>query len=101
MPKTRGPITHELKTWVEYFQEISFMNGKTFELRKADRDFQVGDYLELREWDNEREVYTGCRKKAWISYILRDAEQFGLRDGFVILSIELVSITHDRKTSYE
>ncbi|WP_195916669.1 DUF3850 domain-containing protein [Lactococcus petauri] len=39
--------THELKLDVKYFDEVK--NGtKNFEIRMNDRDFQVGDILELK-----------------------------------------------------
>ncbi len=43
-------MIHELKTWSAYFNEV-FMGHKTFEVRKADRDFKVGDKLILIEGD--------------------------------------------------
>lgn len=39
--------THELKLDVKYFGEVKNGN-KCFEIRKNDRDFQVGDVLELK-----------------------------------------------------
>jgi len=44
-------MTHALKTWPEYFQAVA-ERGKTFEVRKADRPFKVGETLLLQEWDN-------------------------------------------------
>lgn len=68
-----------------YYEEVR-MKRKTFELRTDDSDYQVGDILVLEEWDGEN--YTGrslCRE---ITYILRDAEEYGLKKGFCILAIQ-------------
>ncbi|EKE9396609.1 DUF3850 domain-containing protein, partial [Listeria monocytogenes] len=40
---------HELKILPEYYEDI-VAGRKTFEIRKNDRDFQVGDYLILKEF---------------------------------------------------
>jgi hypothetical protein len=42
-------MKHELKTWPTGFQAI-LLGKKTHEVRPADRDFKVGDYLLLKEW---------------------------------------------------
>ena len=60
--RNRGPVIHELKCWLEYFQDIVDGN-KPFEIRTNDRDYQGGDLLHLREWDPKTEKYTG----RWIS----------------------------------
>lgn len=45
-------IEHELKLHPKYFNRI-LTGQKTFEIRKNDRDFQIGDRLILREYDPE------------------------------------------------
>ena len=76
---------HELKTWKEYFEEV-FMGRKTFEVRKNDRNFQKGDILILKEWDNENQEYTGRQMARGISYILNGG-QFGVENGFVVIAL--------------
>jgi len=77
---------HILKTWSEYFEEV-FLGRKTFEIRKNDRNFKVGDALFLREWDNSKDSFTGREVLKKVTYILKGGS-FGLEDGFVIISIE-------------
>lgn len=78
---------HELKILPEYYKEVR-SHRKNFEIRKKDRDFKVGDIVLLREWDGEN--YTGHQTKRKISYILTDAQKFGLQDGFCILALHSV-----------
>jgi ASC-1-like (ASCH) protein len=71
---------HELKILPEYFDAV--VNGrKRFEIRKNDRDYQVGDLLILNEWDNG---FTGDLYKVKITYITDYAQQ----DGYVVMGIE-------------
>lgn len=42
-------MIHELKTLPEYF-EAAMSGSKTFEIRRNDRDFRVGDYIALNEY---------------------------------------------------
>ena len=77
---------HELKTWPQYFEAVR-SGAKKFDIRKADRDFRVGDYLDLSEWDPISEKHTGRVIVARIQYILA-GPGFGLKEGFVCMSIE-------------
>lgn len=79
---------HELKTWPAPFQAV--IDGKkTYEFRRNDRNFQVGDRLWLREWNNETAQYTGRNAVAEVSYITQ--RSFGLPEGFAILALKGVS----------
>ena len=76
--------THNLKILPEYFEAVKD-GRKNFELRMDDRDFKVGDWVYLQEYDWNK--YTGqtlCRK---IVYILRNCEQYGLKEGYCILGL--------------
>ena len=78
-------MNHALKTWPEYFRAIA--NGsKTFEIRKADRPFAVGDTLVLREFDPETGEYTEFVLCRTITYILNGG-QFGIESGYVVLGL--------------
>lgn len=77
--------THQLKSWPQFFLVIR-SGVKNFDLRKDDRDYRVGDIVQLEEYAMMTGEYTGrvCRKR--IGYILRDFA--GLMPGYCILSLE-------------
>jgi hypothetical protein len=77
---------HELKCAQEHY--IRIISGqKTFEIRKNDRNFQVGDILILREYDAKRGQYIDCSPaiRARIVYITHYAQ----KDDFVVLGIAI------------
>jgi hypothetical protein len=45
-------MDHELKIWPQFYARVAD-GSKTFEVRDADRGFQQGDSVTLREWDPE------------------------------------------------
>ncbi|MHC5407310.1 ASCH/PUA domain-containing protein [Listeria seeligeri] len=73
---------HELKILSEYFWDI-VEGRKTFEIRKNDRNFQVGDYLILKEFKEEK--HTGWKVTVEVTYIT-DYEQ---KEGYVVIGIKL------------
>lgn len=81
-------MTHHLKTWTEYFEDI--LNGKkNFELRKNDRNYQVGDILVLEEYVAEKDEYTGRSVSMIVDYIL-EGGSMGLEKGYVIMAIHSI-----------
>ncbi len=76
---------HYLKTLPEHYQP-HVERKKMFEARFDDRDFKVGDYLVLEEWDGEK--YTGRKNTAEVTYILRaEGSSFSFLGKYVIMGI--------------
>ena len=99
---------HILKIKDEYFKEI-LRGNKTFELRKNDRDFQVGDLIHFVEvcdipfiYDYERnkiatkqgvrEFKENQNNLFEITYILKNVSQYGLDKDYCILGIKKLEI---------
>lgn len=77
--------THNLKCWPEPFAALR-CRVKTFEIRLNDRDFKVGDVLQLQEWSPLTNKYSGESEHRTVTFIL-DEEQFGLKPGVVAMAI--------------
>lgn len=73
----------EKKILPEYFDAV-IRDKKKFEIRKDEDDIQVGDAIILKEWDGEK--YTGRETGRNISYVLRNVPQYGLSEGYCIMS---------------
>lgn len=79
---------HNLKIKPKYFYEV-MRGNKRFELRYNDRDFHQEELIHfVDEHDKEYDCFETNLFK--ITYVLKgkDAEQYGLKDGYCILSIE-------------
>ena len=89
---------HKLKLDACFYSD-SKMGIKTFEIRKDDREFHVGDILELREWVysnlEKKGTYTGDVHWKIITYILDDAEY--LRNGYVCLGVSPIAEPEERQ----
>ncbi len=77
-------MVHDLKILPQWFSDVE-SGKKTFEIRKNDRDYKVGDKLTLREWKNGE--YTGRSTTRLVSYIYYGDGSFGLAEGYCILGI--------------
>ncbi len=81
---------HALKILKRYIPRI-FSGQKTFEIRKNDRDFQVGDILRLYEYDPDSGIqwaYEGRSPSILVEIVyISSAYQ---QEGYVVLGIKLV-----------
>ena len=82
---------HKIKIDPKYFDDVA-KSRKTFEVRKNDRAYKVDDILDIYEYDRETGEYTGRYIWAVITYILDDQEY--LRDGYVILALEILEVNN-------
>jgi len=73
---------HELKIKPIYFRDV-ISGVKKFECRMNDRDYQVGDLVDLKEFEGGK--YTGRVYSVEITYILHGA-QYGLGHGACIFN---------------
>jgi hypothetical protein len=84
-PGAEDATTHELKTWPEYYSAV-LEGTKTFEYRRDDRGFKVGDVLHLREWVPST-GYTGREMRRRVAYLLRT----DLHNDCVVMALERVA----------
>jgi hypothetical protein len=74
--------THRLKTWPLYFAAVAD-GSKTFEIRADDRDYQVGDILELLEWEPLTGEFTGRELRHKVTY----RTEFMQTPGYVVMAL--------------
>ena len=80
-------MTHELKIQPQYFEDI-ISGTKTFEIRKNDRNYQVGDVLTLREFNNGEYTNRFIRKR--VAYIHHGDGNFGIEQGYCVMALRNV-----------
>ena len=84
-PRVRPPLEHELKTHPKYFMAM-WRGEKPFEVRKNDRDFQVGDTLRLRYYDPVADQYSGHEMVKKVLCVLR-GPCFGIERGYCVMGV--------------
>jgi uncharacterized protein DUF3850 len=83
---------HELKIWPDFFEDVR-SGAKRYEIRKNDRNFQVGDELHLREYNPDSNSYSGRALIAKVEYITYGGRQpvFVLPSDFCVMGIEVIA----------
>lgn len=64
---------HKLKCWLESFADIVAGRKRCEARRCDDRKFALGDELELQEYNNENEKFTGKSTLVLVTHIIRRA----------------------------
>lgn len=85
-------VTHDLKCWPEFYEPIS-RGEKTAELRYNDRDYQVGDVLVLREYDPNKDSYTGRECRRQVSHVVHGCGSVGVITPLKGLSTKYVMLS--------
>jgi hypothetical protein len=78
---------HTLKCWPSFFADVAD-GSKTFEVRRNDRNFQVGDTLRLLEYVPDYD-YTGDECSVKVLGVWSDLP--GVLPGHVVMRVELCS----------
>ncbi len=93
---------HKLKLVQPYFNQVKYHNGKVenffkrFEIRKNDRNYQVGDLLLLLEYDSKIKEYSNNGYFTEINYILDIRESLGICNlDYVILGLNPICLHKD------
>lgn len=86
---------HTLKSWSKFFRPI-YAGTRTHELRRNDRNFQVGDTIVLCEFDELSNSYSGAKCTVTVTSITSFEEPCAvsgeaLDPAFCILSIVVVA----------
>lgn len=81
---------HRLKSWPQFYWP-AYAGAKRFEVRRNDRNFKVGDTVDLCEWEPVTGEYTGQEFTAEIVYLFEpgaDPILPGIEPGFCVFGLE-------------
>lgn len=82
---TRDVKVDTVKIWPEYFQAQK-QGIKNFEIRRNDRDYQVGQIIVLKEFDPQKNEFTGRKIYCLITYITN----YEQKEGYVVLGTKRI-----------
>lgn len=82
-----GRKIHQIRLASMYFDDV-ISGKKSFELRKNDRGYKEGDFLEMMELKDGKN--TGRTVRVLVTYLLENYT--GLEDGYCIMGTKLVSV---------
>lgn len=78
--------THNLKIKEKYLKALD-CGCKTFELRRDDRGFKVGDLIHFTVVDEKGDEADKYCLDYEITYVLKDVPEYGLQKGYAVLSV--------------
>lgn len=82
-----GRKVHQIRLASMYFDDI-VSGKKTFELRKNDKEYKEGDFLEMLEFADGKN--TGRSVKVLVTYLLENYT--GIEDGYCIMGTKVISV---------
>jgi ParB family chromosome partitioning protein len=83
---------HTLKILPKYYLAVA-SGEKTFELRKNDRDYQVGDLIIFTDTDGTPYITPNKERIVFrITYILENVSEYGLDDEYCVLALKRLVI---------
>lgn len=81
--KAPGKKVHQIKLAAMFFDDVA-SGRKSFEIRKNDRGYKVGDILEMMEFKSGKE--TGRMVRVKVTYMME--EYTGIEEGYCVMGIE-------------
>lgn len=91
LPSEQPKPVYQIRLAANVFDDVA--NGrKSFEFRKKDKDYKVGDILEMLEFKDAK--HTGRSIKAQITYVLEDYT--GIADNYCILAIKILEVRNEK-----
>jgi len=88
-------VDHDLKVYPEFFEDVAYGN-KPFEIRRDDRNYQVGETLRLREFRSAfhdgPSGYTGRAVIVEVTYKLSWEQFEGLKKGYCALGLKFIDM---------
>jgi hypothetical protein len=86
IPEQRHPTVHHLKCRCLFYEDI-LSGKKTFEIRRNDRNYQVGDILMLKEWDDTCDMEDGHFTGREVQRLVVYMTGFEQKPGYVVMGI--------------
>lgn len=80
-------MTHQLKIEEQYLENL-ISGKKKSEVRRNDRDYQIGDVLDFTA--HARNYFDGFRFKRCEFKIMHIHSGLGMQQGYVVLSVEQI-----------
>lgn len=94
-------MIHQVKCEHKFFEDV-IRGNKLFEVRKNDRNYQVGDYLAMNELTDDKTSYTRRSAMFVIDYVIRYEDMpLALGYDYVVLGIRPCTIVHTDKPSVD